>query len=292
MSDFISTAQLEHLAQVIDRFLVGRPISHHGPQSQKSRPGSGLEFLDHRPYSAGDDPRFIDWRMTMKQQEPYIKRYQNEAASNWVICLDNSASMNLHENEKWQLAVKIAAAWAFILLRKGQRVSLLIFADEISAYVPPGRGKIHYGSIVTTLRKSSPHSTSGKSNLKTCIKKIRKHWASIVISDFAYPDAFAEGLSKFSALCSDVHAFTLTSSKEFLIESDDAFVVEDVETGQKTLMNSVDVKKKANLALRQWYEYLEKESLKHGIVNSLVSTDKLWNEHLLEHFKKIQRVHA
>ncbi|HFD32841.1 MAG TPA: DUF58 domain-containing protein [Gammaproteobacteria bacterium] len=291
INDF-SVSQLEQLALVIDRFLVGRPISQQGPQSQKSRPGSGLEFLDHRLYSAGDDPRFIDWRMTMKQQKPYVKRFQNEAASNWVICLDNSASMSLPDNEKWSTGVKLAAAWAFILLRKGQRVSLLIFNSDVEHYLPLGRGKTHYGMMINTLTKAQPSKNSKLTRLAPCMEKIPKHSASVVISDFAFEDAFSEGLHKISGLCSDVHSFTVYSQEDYFAENDEVFVVEDIETNSKTLLANQAQKRNANHALKHWFEYLEQEGLSHGIVNSLIDVKKPWSQHMLAHFKKIQRVHA
>ena len=114
--ELLNEAELGSLARVVDRLLNTRHLLAPGQRTNRLRPGFGVEFLDHREYSPGDDIRAVDWRSSARSRHPQIRRYSDEAASDWCILLDCSSSMAFGRNRKWSLAVQCAAAMAYRLV--------------------------------------------------------------------------------------------------------------------------------------------------------------------------------
>ena len=116
------------MTRVADRLLNTQHLLAPGHRSSQRRAGSGIEFLDHREFTPGDDPRRIDWRATARHRHPQVRRYCDEAAADWYIAVDCSASMMFGQAEKWALAVQCAAAMAYLLIHLDNRVALLLFS--------------------------------------------------------------------------------------------------------------------------------------------------------------------
>ena len=118
----LDEAELASLARVADRLLENRHLLAPGQRSNRSRSGFGIEFLDRREYSPGDDIRALDWRASARSRHPLVRRYCDEASSDWFILLDCSSSMAFGRGEKWTLALQCAAAMAYLLIHLGNRV--------------------------------------------------------------------------------------------------------------------------------------------------------------------------
>ena len=109
---------------------------------QSSFKGSGLDFEDYREYQHGDETRFIDWNVTAKKDTPYIRTFREERELAVIIAVDVSGS-SLYGSEKLskrELAAELAAVIAFSANTNGDRVGLLLFANEPILYLPPAKG--------------------------------------------------------------------------------------------------------------------------------------------------------
>ena len=88
--ELLNEAELGSLARVVDRLLNTRHLLAPGQRTNRLRPGFGIEFLDHREYGPGDDIRDVDWRTSARSRQPQIRRYCDEAATDWFILLDSA----------------------------------------------------------------------------------------------------------------------------------------------------------------------------------------------------------
>lgn len=107
--------------------------------------GRGVEFDEVRPYVPGDDVRSIDWNVTARMGEPFVKRYMEERELTLLLVVDISASQDFGSmaRSKREAAVELSALLAFSAIQSGDRVGLLLFHGAAEAFIPPRRGQKH-----------------------------------------------------------------------------------------------------------------------------------------------------
>lgn len=112
--------------------------------------GGGVEFEEVRPYTPGDDVRTIDWNVTARTGEPYIKRYIEERQLTLMLMADVSASQDFGSSSrsKRDAAAELCALLAFSAIRNDDKVGLLLFHGEIEQYIPPRKGQKHALRVV------------------------------------------------------------------------------------------------------------------------------------------------
>src|SRR3982751_5203730 len=142
-SDFLK--KLEYLSIVSRRVFRGSLLA----QRRTLQFGSGIEFADHREYTAGDDLRYLDWNLYARLGDLLLKRFQEEEDLHVYFLLDCSRSMAFGDPPKFDFARQVAAALAYIALADLDRVAVTAFADDIQADLPLTRGK---GRILSLLK--------------------------------------------------------------------------------------------------------------------------------------------
>lgn len=222
-------ARLRRFARLSAGFLRGTAAQGTGPRAARNRPGPGLEFLDLRAYTPGDDVRHIDWRQTSRRVEPMVRRYRDEAASDWFLCVDGSASMRL--GGKWGLACELTIALAYALIYGGHRVALAIFAERVHGYCRPGRGQHQFGAVLKTLLDYQPPRRGGASSPGLCADSVSRSGNLILISDFLCEDAMTEDLRRLRAAVSTARALQVLSKDEAAVPGKGAVRLIDVESG-------------------------------------------------------------
>ena len=112
--------------------------------------GHGVEFDEVRPYLAGDDIRTIDWKVTARMGQPYVKRYVEERQLTLMLMADVSASQDFGSTHrsKRETAAEFCALLAFSAIRNSDKVGLTLFHGEIEQYIPPRRGQKHALRVV------------------------------------------------------------------------------------------------------------------------------------------------
>ena len=120
--------------------------------------GRGIEFSEVRPYQAGDDVRSIDWNVTARMGEPYIKKYVEERELTVMLVFDVSASdtFGSGEQSKRELAAEVGALLAFSAVQSNDKVGLVAFSDRIERYVPPKKGGRHGLRVIRELLYLEP----------------------------------------------------------------------------------------------------------------------------------------
>lgn len=272
--------ELEALARVAERLLAGRPLYDPGPLPTRARAGIGLEFLDVRDYTAGDDPRAIDWRATARSRRLQVRRHHHEAGADWLIAIDRSASMVAADSRKWTLAAELGAALAFVLLALGSRVGLVLFSDRIDAICPLGRGQRHYANLTQTLQRHAPAASGGASALQACAPAVRRGQSLVVVSDFLAPDAMRLGLSRLRQQSGSLHALRVTSAADVALPPGPATLV-DAESAE-TLTVTVDPAAAA-AALSAHATSLAALCAQLAITLTSPSVEQSWKAAVLEH---------
>ncbi len=115
--------------------LAGLARGENGEGMRARRTGGRFEFRDHRPYTAGDDFRGVDWNLFGRLDELFIKRFEGEARLDIHVVIDVSASMGVHGGKKDRLARRLAAAAAFALPGEGRSLEVQVLSDELRSLV-------------------------------------------------------------------------------------------------------------------------------------------------------------
>ena len=134
--------------------------------------GRGIAFSEVRQYKPGDDVRLIDWNVSARMNDVFVKLFTEEREMTVMLLVDMSASgrFGSREREKRELAAEIAAVLAFSAIRNNDRVGLIIFTDEVERFVPPKKGKRHVLRVVSEIlsfsepRAGARRSASGSSS--------------------------------------------------------------------------------------------------------------------------------
>ncbi len=222
-------SNLELVARaVVEGMLIGL---HRSP-----RFGFSQEFAEYRPYSEGDDLRFIDWNVYARTDRTYIKRFQGETNSHLVVLLDSSASMGFGTGSvtKLRYAQFLAASLAWLAARQRDAVGTLIFDDDVRDYLAPS-GRT--GKLASVLHAIDAAEAGRGTRLDKPFEKFRQHVQKrgmvAVISDF-YCDAeeMIQGVRPLAFQGQDVMLFHVLDSAELKPEISEPTLLEDLESGQ------------------------------------------------------------
>ena len=122
--------------------------------------GHGIEFDEVRKYTIGDDVRAMDWKVSARYNEPFIKRFREERELNVIILADFSASTDFgFTKTKHNLIIEVAALLSFSALKNNDKVGLLIFTDTVEKFIPLSKGRNHVLRIIRELIEFEPKNT-------------------------------------------------------------------------------------------------------------------------------------
>jgi uncharacterized protein (DUF58 family) len=205
--DFLK--KLEYLQVISRRAFAG----HRGADRRARKRGRGLEFADHRGYSAGDDFRHIDWKAYQRLGRLLLRLFDEEQDLPIYLFIDSSRSMA--EQAKFDQARRIAAALCYIGLAHLDRVTLLPFDIKLGDETEPGRGK---GRIFRVFELLERLESRGPTDLREAFKafgaRTRQAGLAVVISDFLDPHGFEPGLKMLASMKHDVFVVHITSSRD------------------------------------------------------------------------------
>ncbi len=167
-----------------------RSISKHlfSGEYHSTFKGRGMSFSEVRPYQYGDDVRNIDWNVTARANEPYIKIFEEERELTLMLMVDISPSsyFGTYRQQKREWATEISAVLAFSAISNNDKVGLILFSDQIELFIPPKKGKQHILRILRELIHAEPKGT--KTNLTEALQffnnVIKKRSIAFIISDF------------------------------------------------------------------------------------------------------------
>jgi len=154
--------------------------------------GRGMAFSEVRPYQPGDEIRAIDWNVTARIGEPFVKVFVEERELTALIAVDRSASQSagLSAQAKAEVAAEIAALLVFSALENGDRAGLLLFTDRVERFVPPRRGRKHGLRLISEALAFRPRGqgTDLALALRDVTRLLRRRAVVFVVSDFLSAD--------------------------------------------------------------------------------------------------------
>ena len=154
--------------------------------------GRGMTFSEVRQYQFGDDIRAIDWNVTARYNEPYIKVFEEERELTMMLMVDISGSESFGSKNQFkkEIVTEIAATMAFSATQNNDKIGLILFSDQIELYIPPKKGKSHVLRIIRELIEFKPKSQ--KTDIAQALKFLsgtqKKKAIVFLISDFMTDD--------------------------------------------------------------------------------------------------------
>ena len=167
-----------------------RRLSDHvfGGEYHSTFKGRGMTFSEVRQYQFGDDVRNIDWNVTARYNEPFIKVFEEERELTMILMVDVSGSENFgtHGQFKNEYITEIAATLAFSATQNNDKIGLILFSGEIELYIPPKKGRSHVLRIIRELLEFRPKNkqTNIAEALKFLSNVMKKKAIVFMLSDF------------------------------------------------------------------------------------------------------------
>ncbi len=217
--------------------------------------GRGMTFSEVRQYQFGDDIRAIDWNVTARYNEPYVKVFEEERELTMMLMVDisGSESFGTKNQPKSEIVTEIAATMAFSATQNNDKIGLILFTDQIELYIPPKKGKSHVLRIIRELIEFKPKSK--KTDLSQALKFLsstqKKKAIVFVISDFMVDDDYEKTL-KIAAKKHDITGVRVYDIREEKMPNIGMVEMEDAETGEVLVVNTGS--KKARLSYEKQYQ--------------------------------------
>ena len=258
--------------------------------------GQGMEFAEVREYTPGDDIRSIDWNVTARSGNPYVKKFNEERELTMMIACDMSASQRFGSFDKFkqEAAAELAALFAFSALKNGDKVGLLLFSDQIELFVPPKKGKKHILRLIRELVAFEPQRTGTDISLAltTLSKVIKRQGILIFISDFlAEPETFAQPL-RLAAKKFDLIPVIIEDKLERALPLVHACLdVRDPETNEEKLfaLGGADLNRLLSRRRQVWTEQMDRLFTPLKIEGIWVDTALPPADPVIEFFKRRAR---
>ena len=238
--------------------------------------GQGLAFSDVRKYQPGDDVRSIDWNVSARMDDTFVKVFVEEREMTVMLVVDVSASerFGTHTGPKSRVAAEVAALCAFSAIKNNDRVGLILSTDRVEKLVPPKKGQKHVLRVVREILAAQPESTGTdlKVALETLYKVARRRSVAFVISDF-----FASGYERALSLASarhDIVPVLIADPRDETMPDVGLANFQDLESGEDILVDTSDRRVREHYAqvmrgLRQRHVGLfQKFGLDHCVVNT------------------------
>lgn len=229
-AELVGVADLELLSRtIVEGFLNGL---HRSPHS-----GSSIEFAQYRPYSQGDDLRFLDWKLYARTDRLHLKQFHEETNLRATILLDVSGSMSYGSEgiTKFDYARMLAASLAAMLTQQRDAVGFIAFHETMKTYIPPRGDASHLRRILVELQSLAPEKpTNAGTVLEFLGDVIKPRGMVILISDLLQPAAeVVRQLKSLRARRHDVAVFQISdpAEQEFPFELSQTFV--DAEDGEE-----------------------------------------------------------
>ena len=252
--------------------------------------GRGMAFSEVREYLPGDEIRTIDWNVTARLNQPYVKVFEEERELTVVLLVDlsKSDSFGTHEQLKKELITEICAVLSFSAIQNNDKIGVIFFSNKVEKFIPPKKGKSHILRIIRELLEFKPE--SNKTDISVALQYlnnvIKKRSITFVLSDFI-DDQFSDAL-KIANKKHDVVALRVYDRLEEELPDIGLVQFEDAESGELKWVNT------SNKKVRQHYqkenqkkrELLASTFKRAGVDFAEIATGESYVQPLIKLFKK------
>jgi uncharacterized protein (DUF58 family) len=255
--------------------------------------GRGMEFSEVRTYTEGDDVRTIDWNVTARMGQPYVKKHTEERELTVMLLVDASSSGHFGSVSRFkdEVAVELCALLAFSAIKNNDRVGLIIFTSDVEKYIPPKKGKNHVLRVIRELlyfKPAKPGTDLGAA-IGFLNRVLTKKSVVFLVSDFC-----ASGFEVPMRVASRRHDFvaiSVTDPREKTLPDVGLVELSDPETGRSMLVDTRD--KNLRQAYARESERRSRETTAffraNGIDEIPISTEGDYVDPLVRFFKKREK---
>jgi uncharacterized protein (DUF58 family) len=255
--------------------------------------GQGLAFREVRQYQPGDDVRSIDWNVSARMSDTYVKVFveEREMTVMLVVDLSRSEQFGTRTFSKSRLAAEVGALCAFSAIKNNDRVGLILATDQIEKIVPPKKGQKHVMRVVREILGAEPERTGTdlKVALETLYSVARRRSVAFVLSDF-----FASGYERALSLAAarhDVIPVVLVDPRDDELADVGLASFEDLESGESIVIDTSSARVRAHYAAHM--KRLRAEQIRIfrqlGIDHVIVRTDRPYVKPLRDLFARRAR---
>lgn len=272
-----------------------RRLSNHlfSGEYHSSFKGRGMAFSEVRRYEYGDDIRAIDWNVTAKLHEPYIKVFEEERELTLMLLVDLSGSENFGSKNqlKRELITEICATLAFSAIQNNDKVGVIFFSDRVEKFIPPGKGKTHILRIIRELIEFKPE--SNKTNIAEALRFFsafqKRRAIAFVLSDFM--DGRYRQALKIASRKHDLTGIRIYDPREEELPNLGLLPMRDPESGKVHWVNTSSKKLRAQMKARfsEYRNYYQESFVRSGAGELSIRIDQSYPAALLAYFKKRSR---
>jgi uncharacterized protein (DUF58 family) len=279
---------LELIARsVVEGFLTGR---HRSPYH-----GFSVEYLDHRPYSPGDELRSLDWKILARTDKYHVKLFEDETNLRAYILLDCSRSMNFKQGgkiTKLKWGSYLAAALTHILLKQNDAVGLVLFDSSLRTYLPPKARPTQFRRVLEILEpEASSSDTDVGKVLNEVAERIRRRGLVILISDLIDEvDKLSNGLGHFRHDRHEVIVFHVLDDAELTFPYDRLTRFKDMEGAGRVVANAKTLRSRYLTRIDQWLEAVKAACFERDVSYLLANTNEGYDQFLAAYLEKRSRI--
>jgi uncharacterized protein (DUF58 family) len=261
-----------------------------GGEYQSAFKGRGMAFSEVRAYNYGDDIRQIDWNVTARTGDPFIKIFEEEREQTLMLCVDISASGIFGSNvqRKMDIAIEISAVLAFSAINNGDKVGLVLFSDQIEKVVPPKKGRTHVLRLIKELYTTQPTGSGTRiADALSYVNRLLDRRAIVVLaSDFQ--DSDFEKQLKITNQKHDLVSIVIHDPFEDEIPEIGIVPFRDAETNTEILIDTSNAKVRNAYKKRRLLhkKRLEDSLLKIKADSVNVTTNQSYVRPLINFFKR------
>jgi len=251
--------------------------------------GRGMAFSEVREYQYGDDIRNIDWNVTARFNQPYIKIFEEEREMTVMLLIDVSAS-NLFgtiKHFKSEVITELASVLAFSAIQNNDKVGVIFFSNKVEKFIAPAKGRTHILRIIRELIdfKAEETETNLEEALRYLTNVIKKQSTVFILSDFIYQNY--KSALQIANKKHDIAAIKVNDKREMELPNMGLIKVKDNETLTEKYIDTSDIN--VRKAYSHWYSEQNKyatTAFRHSGTDSIdVFTDQDYIKPLLKLFK-------
>ncbi len=239
--------------------------------------GYSAEFQQHRPYRAGDDLKYLDWKLLARTDRLYSKQFRETTSMSAMIVLDTSASMAFPEQgiSKFRYASIVAAALAYLITTQGDAVGLMTMANGKLTYVPARAGRPHLRSLIARIDRLEPAgSWDPERTISRGAELLKRRGVMIVVSDFYdAEEATRREMRRVARRGHDVSMLQVLSAEELSFPYSGSLEMEDLESGARRLVEAAAMERGYRISMSEFLARCRTLANRDGIDYALMRTD-------------------
>lgn len=250
--------------------------------------GFSVEFSEHRRYATGDDPKDIDWLVYAKTDKYYVKKFEAETNITGYLAMDLSRSMGYtfrQELTKFDYAICLAAALAYLMIYQHDPVGLITFDDRVRDSLPPKSKRTQLANLLSHLSRLEPKGQTNLAHSITQIAAMLRHRSLVMLfSDLLTdPEPVLHSLRVLRHRGHDVILFHVLDEAEVRFPFDGVVEFEEPETGEKLQVDATNYREEYVAELEKFRETYRRECFPIGVDYVELDTSMQFDKALMEY---------